>query len=169
MWLNDDIFYQKSFLSDYEIEALEEIIKDNMSFVEGVVNLPDYGGYYTFSAEGDTVDSIANRMLKLLQDNNFEFGNFYPREEIQFIAPESGQSVHIDGDGSGTDVTWGLVAYISDPESYEGGEIFYPDHDIEIKPARGSLAIHRGNIKHGVNVVSSGFRFVIVAFTGPVY
>lgn len=165
MWLNKDIFYQETFLSDYELEALGEVIKENQDIVSSILSNPDSGGYHTFSASEDIIDSVANRMFQLLKDNDFEFGQFYPRQEIQFIGPNSGQSVHIDGDGSGKDVSWGLVCYISDPEEYNGGEIFYPDHDVSIKPARGSLAIHRGNIKHGVTEVSKNPRYVIVAFT----
>lgn len=166
MWLNNDIFYLESFLSDYEIEELNKIIDSNQDLVSSILSSPDSGGYHTFKANGDLIDSIANRMFSLMKDNNIEFGHFYPREEIQFVGPNSDQSVHIDGDGSGKDVAWGLVTYISNPEDYLGGEIFYPDHDISIKPAMGSLAIHRGNIKHGVKVVSGNPRYVIVAFAG---
>lgn len=169
MWINDDIFYLESFLSDYEIEELEKIISANKEVINEILSGPNAGGYHTFSSTEPIMDSIANRMFKVLKENNFVFGHFYPREEIQFVGPGSGQSVHIDGDGSGKDVSWGLVAYISDPKSYSGGEIYYPDHDIEIKPARGSLAIHRGNINHGVKTVEGDTRFVIVAFTGAAY
>lgn len=165
MWLNDDIFYLESFLSNYELEELEKIISENQPLVEKILNGPSSAGYHTFPSDDLIIDSVANRMFQILRHNDFKFGDFFPRSEIQFVGPGSGQSVHIDGDGSGKDVSWGLVSYISDPASYGGGEIYYPDHDLEIKPAKGSLAIHRGNIKHGVKTVEDGTRFVVVAFT----
>lgn len=165
MWLNDDVFYLESFLSDYEIEELEKVIAKNQSVVDKILDGPNSQGYHTFDSSDVIIDSVANRMFQVLRHNDFKFGDFFPRNEIQFVGPNSGQSVHIDGDGSGKDVSWGLVAYISDPSSYNGGEIYYPDHDLEVKPAKGSLAIHRGNIKHGVKTVENGIRFVLVAFT----
>lgn len=166
MWLNDDIFYLESFLSEYELEVLHKIIAENQHLVDEVLSGPDPGGYHTFPTDNPILQSVNNRIFKVLRDNDFVFGDYYPREEIQYIGPNSGQSVHVDGDGSGKDVSWGIVCYLSDPESYSGGEIFYPDYDKEIKPALGSLAIHRGNVQHGVRVVSGNPRYVIVAFTG---
>jgi len=169
MWINEKIFYHETFLSDYELEYLDKIIEENSDVVSELLSDPELGGYKTFPVSDPIMDSIGNRIFKFLKDQNIPFVDFYPREEIQFIGPGSGQSVHIDGNGSGQDVEHGIVVYISGPEAYSGGEIFYPDYDVEIKPARGSIAIHAGNIKHGVKEVGGGNRYVIVAFTNNQY
>lgn len=165
MWINDKILYHETFLSDYELEVLDKIIENNSDTIADLLSDPEIGGYKTFAVSDPIMESIGNRIFKFLKDQNIHFIDFYPREEIQFIGPNSGQSVHIDGNGSGEDVEHGIVVYISDPESYSGGEIFYPEYDVEIKPARGSIAIHRGNIEHGVKEVNGNNRYVIVAFT----
>lgn len=166
MWINDKVFYKDSFLSEYELEELDNIISDNQDVVKHLLSDPQIGGYKTFPVNNELLDNIANRIFKFISDIGLEFVDFYPREEIQFIGPRSDQSVHIDGNGSGEDVGYGIVVYISDPDTYSGGEIFYPDYDISIKPARGSIAIHAGNVRHGVTEVRGGNRYVIVAFTG---
>ena len=49
------------------------------------------------------------------------------------------------------------LCYLND--DYEGGEIYFPDNDIQIKPSKGSLLIFDSIIKHGVNKVKSGTRW----------
>ena len=170
MWLvKDKIFYIEQFLSDYEIELLDAAIEESSDAViseykEKTAD-PTFGGYLTVKFPNrDLMDSIVGRMFKVVKDNDLNYQQFYPRDELQFIGPGCAMSIHVDGDG--TNVGYGLVLYISDPETYSGGEIFYPDYDISIKPARGSLAIHAGNVPHGVKEVTDGYRFVIIAFTG---
>lgn len=169
MWLNDEIFYQESFLSDSELSELDEIIarySDDIDEIKERAIATNHGGYHTLEVDEELLFHISNKVLNLLDSNGFEFSSFYPRSELQFIFPGSDQAVHIDGDGSGKDVRHGIVIYISDPDSYDGGEIFYPEYDLEIKPARGSIAVHSGYVQHGVNLVERGPRYVLVAFTG---
>ena len=56
------------------------------------------------------------------------------------------------------------VLYLND--NYEGGEIFFPQHDITVKPLQGDLICFPGNLnyKHGVKKVDSGFRYTMTAW-----
>jgi len=169
MWLNDEIFYQESFLSDTELSELDELIVNYTADINEIKDnaiASGQGGYFTLQVRDELLAQISDKILDLLNDEDFKFSQFYPRTELQFIFPGSDQQVHIDGDGSGKDVRHGIVVYISDPSSYSGGEIFYPEYDIEIKPARGSIAVHSGYVQHGVRLVEENPRFVLVAFTG---
>ena len=66
--------------------------------------------------------------------------------------------IHIDNQGHmESPIMWGSVLYLND--DYEGGEIYYPDYDYLYKPKAGSMALHRGNTRHGVKKVISGERF----------
>lgn len=49
--------------------------------------------------------------------------------------------------------------YIND--NYDGGEIFFPDYDLKIKPKSNSLLMFPGNenYTHGVHEVLKGFRY----------
>jgi hypothetical protein len=54
--------------------------------------------------------------------------------------------------------------YLND--NYEGGELFYPNQGLKIKPTRGMAVFHPGDINylHGVTSVLSGVRWVIPSF-----
>jgi predicted 2-oxoglutarate/Fe(II)-dependent dioxygenase YbiX len=51
------------------------------------------------------------------------------------------------------------VFYIND--NYEGGELYFPDIDVVIKPEMGSLCVFDGSklLKHGVKTVTKGTRY----------
>lgn len=48
------------------------------------------------------------------------------------------------------------LAYLTD--DYEGGEIYFPELDISIKPKAGSILLFDSDLEHGVNAVKSGVR-----------
>jgi hypothetical protein len=49
---------------------------------------------------------------------------------------------------------------------YEGGELYFPEHDISIHPNAGSMYIFSGGVEniHGVTEITSGTRYSIVSF-----
>ena len=59
---------------------------------------------------------------------------------------------------------FGCVIYIN--EDYEGGKTYYPDHNFEITPKIGRLAIHLGdcNHRHGVTEVKKNIRYTVASF-----
>jgi hypothetical protein len=67
-------------------------------------------------------------------------------------------------DGTYEQVTATILAYLCDPEGYEGGEIYFPDYDVTIKPKLGSVVIFGNKVKHGVNDVLSGTRAIASVF-----
>jgi predicted 2-oxoglutarate/Fe(II)-dependent dioxygenase YbiX len=77
--------------------------------------------------------------------------------------PGSSTPIHSDV-GSGEILTYATILYIND--EFEGGEIFFPEVDIAVKPERGSLCIFTGKsgILHGVAEVTSGTRYSIPIF-----
>jgi len=62
-------------------------------------------------------------------------------------------------------ITHGFVVYIND--DYEGGEIFYPQKGLSIKPKPLSLVMHPGNkeYEHGVNEVKNTVRYSLSWWT----
>lgn len=56
------------------------------------------------------------------------------------------------------------ILYLND--DYEGGALYFPDHDIEFKPNAYSYYIFPGGIEniHGVKEVLSGTRYTMVSF-----
>ena len=61
-------------------------------------------------------------------------------------------------------VLHGVVVYLND--NYEGGEIYYPEKNIAIKPKKCSLVMHPGNeeYQHGVREVVNGDRYAVTLF-----
>ena len=51
-------------------------------------------------------------------------------------------------------------------ENFEGGMLYYPNKNIEIKPKKGYSAIHLGNLEylHGVTKITHGSRYTIASF-----
>lgn len=49
---------------------------------------------------------------------------------------------------------------------YEGGDLYFPEHDISIHPNAGSMYIFSGGVEniHGVTEITAGTRYSIVSF-----
>lgn len=59
---------------------------------------------------------------------------------------------------------YGSILYLND--DYEGGHTYYPQHDFEIIPKAGMLAVHPGSPDHmhGVTTIQNKTRYTIAAF-----
>lgn len=51
-------------------------------------------------------------------------------------------------------------------EDYDGGQLYFPDHDIEFKPNAYSYYVFPGGVEniHGVREITSGTRYTMVSF-----
>ena len=58
----------------------------------------------------------------------------------------------------------GSLIYLND--DFDGGEIYFPQHDLELKPVPGMMLTFPGTREylHGVRPVTSGIRYVISSF-----
>jgi hypothetical protein len=80
------------------------------------------------------------------------------------------QSPHADAeknDGTPNEFPWrthGCVLYLNN--DFGGGEIYFPQHDIELKPEPGTLVWFPATAEylHGVREVTSGLRLTISSF-----
>jgi hypothetical protein len=70
--------------------------------------------------------------------------------------------VHCDSSDGNDQIKYGFVYYLN--EDYVGGQIYYPEYDLELQPTKGLLVLHPGDIEHGVNEVISGVRLNMTAF-----
>lgn len=57
---------------------------------------------------------------------------------------------------------YGVLMYLND--DFDGGEICYPEIEVEYKPKPGVLLIHYAGNLHGVNPVSNGTRYSMTSF-----
>jgi len=82
--------------------------------------------------------------------------------------PGAGYGPHSDfatmPDGTYEQVSATILGYLCDGDKFDGGEIFFPDYDISIKPEIGSVVIFGHKVKHGVQDVTSGERAIVSTF-----
>jgi hypothetical protein len=59
---------------------------------------------------------------------------------------------------------FGAIIYLND--NYSGGHTYYPNHNIDITPAVGKLAIHPGDPEHlhGVSKIEDSVRYTLASF-----
>lgn len=172
--LDDDIILIKNMLSQPEIDYLLNFINKSSE--------SDWGKFQS-NYQGESIWKnriLVLRELSWILESDFKilndmqsriilFSNLILNKEYSMrdgvynlsrSLPGQGMGVHTDDDH---DITkWGIVVYLND--DYVGGEIFYPDKNIEIKPIKGSMVIHKSTIKHGVKEVSVGTRYFFTSF-----
>ena len=84
--------------------------------------------------------------------------------------PETEQPAHADDMTNYEGMEWfhhrhyGAILYLND--DYKGGHTFYPQHNFEIIPKAGTLALHPGdtNHLHGVTKIKNSKRYTIASF-----
>jgi predicted 2-oxoglutarate/Fe(II)-dependent dioxygenase YbiX len=81
-----------------------------------------------------------------------------------FASPHSDNS---DFDGNPTSFQINKyvgILYLND--NYDGGNLYFPDHEIDFKPAAYSFITFPGGIEnvHGVSEITSGTRYTMVSF-----
>lgn len=84
-------------------------------------------------------------------------------KEGAFAKPHSDNS-----DEDGTPNAWQenkLVTILYLNNDYEGGHLFFPDHNVDIRPDQGTMITFNSGAEniHGVSLVESGTRYTILA------
>jgi predicted 2-oxoglutarate/Fe(II)-dependent dioxygenase YbiX len=81
-----------------------------------------------------------------------------------FAAPHSDNS-DFDGTPNAFEINKYVgILYLND--NYGGGELYFPEHDIEFKPAAYSYICFPGGVEniHGVKEITEGTRYTMVSF-----
>jgi hypothetical protein len=89
-------------------------------------------------------------------------GHKFPKGS--FAAPHSDSS-ELDGTPNAWQMNkYASILYLND--DYEGGEIYFPQHDVSIFPGAGSLLVFKGSHEflHGVKEITRGDRYTLLGF-----
>lgn len=81
-----------------------------------------------------------------------------------FAAPHSDNSDH-DGNPNAFEINKYVgILYLNN--DYEGGELYFPDHNLEFKPTMGQYIMFPGGHEniHGVKEITAGTRYTMVSF-----
>jgi hypothetical protein len=122
---------------------------------------------------GNGISNLLSKYQEKIKNNIQEYFNVILNDNVPHIViwrVGDGQAPHADKelpDGTpnmypGNDIA--SLMYIND--DYEGGEVYFPKQDVQIKPKAGSAIFFPGDKEylHGVHTVTSGQRFTSPAF-----
>lgn len=115
------------------------------------------------------IDKYIDKMKRFLEDEFKVKLTKRPPVIIRWF-PGLEQQPHADkqlNDGSPNPFpTYDINSLIYYNDNFEGGQLYYPQHDIEINPAPGLAVAHPGDVNylHGVKMVTSGERFTTPSF-----
>lgn len=108
-------------------------------------------------------DLIINEVHPLVYEqlNKIGINNLAPRQRFapSKLMPGMGCEIHIDGPKE-----FAYQIYLND--NFEGGETFYPEENLYIKPRPGHLVIFKSSLPHGVTTVEKNPRYTITSNFG---
>ena len=110
----------------------------------------------------DKMHTVVEEVLGIEVKNVTMSGHKYPTGS--WAEPHSDSS-ELDGTPNAWQMNkYACILYLND--AYTGGEIYFPQHDIDIAPGAASLVVFEGSHEflHGVRKINSGDRFTILAF-----
>lgn len=169
---NTQIYYLENFLTDEELLFLDEKAS---RFVPVKVD----GDEPRWATNSDRVMDILEpgdetRILRYLNLRMGELAKDVYKFDDNMVSQGIGSfhmlyppfSMQEHWDGTTVGVHYGIVIYVSDPSDYEGGEIYYCNKNISIKPSRGSIVLHPATeeYEHGVKQVTGGMRVAMSSF-----
>ncbi len=170
IFLENNIFYIESFLSQHEIDVLKkDCLREDAWGGEGEAS--DFWMYkikYPYSQEAKEIfQNVNNRISLTLDDKD---NTVVQTKVIQRLVPTLSKislREHSDSKGdfeTDSHITKGIVIYIND--DYEGGEIEYTKKNIIFKPRAGMMIVHPGTeeYSHRVLQVKQSPRYFISAF-----
>ena len=164
----------ENFLTSEEILAILDPIcalKDDEWYEE---DLPEYDRHHagrTYEASRlpngyEIVASINARVAELFKnvDSIVQVGSIVRGTDK--ITPSGMHRDNEDGqyeeENRNATVKYGVLMYLN--SNFDGGEICYPELEIEYKPKPGVLLIHDAGNMHGVNSISNGTRYSMTSF-----
>jgi hypothetical protein len=169
----------QNFLSETELSFLLNYSKDSQELYNSHDSSCEFWDkrciYFHFIPDSQVQDLLFEKcieMRNIIKNDSIISTNLYV-EYPQFVKWEPGWELppHCDNcepDGITPNATpWrshGGVIYLND--DFEGGEIFYPKLDLEIRPNPGMMVIHPAGLEylHGVKKVTEGIRHTISVF-----
>jgi len=171
--LDEEIYVWENFLSPEEHQSFFDLAL-SISEEEWMKHVnPNEFWSGKASNNKKQVYEISNRINKLLEPEYVippsAVLNRTPVGQGMYVHKDRGEEGYtevLNDFGTCTCIDYGVLVYIGE---WEGGELFYPNRNIEFKPKPGSLIVHGAgeDYAHGVKPVTSGKRFFYGNFVSP--
>lgn len=185
--LFEEIYLIENFISDEEIQQCIDLInstpesgwgqdyidqlksealgkfgtEDYMQMVdEGKMNMNTDWLDKSIAIPGELPIQLSDKIKNLFKEDVF----MLPMQTIQRHYPGSFMREHVDQDHDPS-LVYACVIYLNG--NFNGGELYFPEIDLEIKPKRGSMMLFSASKKylHGVRKVLDGpTRYTITGF-----
>lgn len=172
-----EIYVYENFLTNYEIEYLNNYIKSKSEEGEGwegelssTKDTKTWENRNLFIEKNEVYDSIYNKFKEFYSENIFPIP--LDSEVFSGLGPiartQVGQGLALHDDMGPPELQidnlHGGIIYLN--EDFTGGELYYKNFDYIIKPKSGMLVVHsaKNEYTHGVKEVSSGTRYAITLF-----
>jgi hypothetical protein len=175
---NLEIYCYRNFLVAEDLLYLDEKIREanDMDLWAGESgNTIDSGNWTNrnlFLDKSDEIVAIEEKIALSYNNSIFPIPPLKQQEVFRGVGPinrtKIGQGLSVHNDLGPPEmnlpVAHGLILYLN--EDFEGGELYYPNLDIEISPERGMLVAHSAKdlYSHGVKEVTSGIRYGLTMF-----
>ena len=173
--LKKNVVVIENFISEkdckFVVDSIDDIIIWGSNTIQGI---PDKVSR-NFYDKPDAFNILKQAMDKLQNEIEMHFGR--PLKEgfpgIREWNVGEYQPLHADGEdpeghpNEAYIVDYGSVIYLND--DYEGGEIYFPDQDIDFKPRAGTVVFFPSNnmFIHGVREITNGKRYTCPQFWVP--
>ena len=184
----DSIVVIRNFVEPEHLKTIQNFLPTISEWVDPGESLYSEDGTCLYSADYWRNRQCSGDIIQKLNNNIYEIIEYYINKmqkvlETQFSVklsnrppvlikwtPGTEQRPHADkqlNDGSPNpfpDYDLNSLIYYND--NFQGGELYYPEHDIVIKPEPGLAVAHPGDIHflHGVKPIISGERWTTPSF-----
>ena len=163
------ISISENYLSPNNCENYLKFCKESKKWGNRIPN-DVWSGRVIYQSLSDNFDYLKNVENKIKTD--FEITDTIYPDYLGLVKWENGDIQHPHADGQLENniqhpYHWrdfGCVLYLND--DYEGGEIYFPNQNIEIKPKPNTLVFFPGTLEylHGVKEITGGVRYTLTSF-----
>lgn len=171
--MNTFISINDNFLNEVDFEKYSKFSKETNMWGERIPNVNWSGRViFTENIEGFSQrNSLFLNNVKNIIKTKFEIEEEIYPDYLGVVKWEVGDMQHPHADGENENgehpLHWrkfGCVLYLND--DYEGGEIYFPNQNIELKPAPNTLVFFPGSLEflHGVKPITNGSRYTLTSF-----
>lgn len=156
-----------------DIYEIENFISDNTNNL--LLSLVNLNGDEGWQSRGMGTTESSDDLIEIFYEEGYKietkianlFSNVIDFNSMRKIRRlKAGEFMHghtdLGPDGNDLSIRFGIVLYLND--DFEGGEIYYKDLDIKIKPKKNSLVIHKSTLHHEVLPVIKGVRYSMTTF-----
>lgn len=183
------ISINENFIQDYELDFINEYVRKLTSedlwdksdpfptwhdryIHAAILSNPQVG----FGTDEDTdmlnllIDVRKRIKARIIEVRGLEVPIYADMLQLVRWRPGDEQHPHADSaneDGSDHPYPWrehASILYLND--DYEGGSIYFPQHDLELNPKPGTMVTFPGTTEymHGVKKITAGERYSVASF-----